>query len=149
MHTRMHDVKAGGMHPVTHRLYEAVQVLIRSSDWPQQARVASEANISSQTLNNWEMRGPSAQGLLDFQLTHGVSATWLLTGRGPMLMGGSTKRAHVAERHAEYRIWPLSEELLKAIAELPAEARSRVENGLRGQLGLPPAPAPAGNRSAA
>ena len=135
------------MHPVTRRIYEAVRSLTRSEAWPQQSRVASEANITSQTLNNWEARGPSAQGLLDFQLAHGVNATWLLTGRGPLMVAGDHTHK-VRERSPEYRTWPLSDELLAAIAAMDLEARRRIENGLRGQLGLPMLPI-IGNRPAA
>jgi hypothetical protein len=121
------------MHPVARRIYEAVQVLIRADDMPPPSRVASEANVSQQTLKNWESRGPSAQGVLDFQLTHGVSATWLLTGYGPLMVGGgkptAPRVAAVAEPTAQYHAWPFTPELLARLAGVGAEERRRLENG--------------------
>ena len=124
------------MHPVTRRLYEAVQALTGAATFPPPGRVASEANISHQTLNNWHERGPSAQGLLDFQLAHGVNATWLLTGYGPQMIDASRQRIS-AERNASYRVWPLSDELVDTLRRVDAETRRRLENSIRGQLDMP------------
>lgn len=130
------------MHPVTRRLYEAVRALIKSDDMPLPSRVANEANVSQQTLKHWESRGPSAQGLLDFQLAHGVNASWLLTGYGPLMVGGTSPKGHrsstqLEEPAARYQVWPLTPELLARLAAVDAEERRRLENGMRGQLDMP------------
>lgn len=140
------------MHPVTRRLYEAVRVLVRSEDMPPPSRVASEANISQQTLKNWESRGPSAQGMLDFQLAHGVNANWLLTGYGPLMVGDAPpkgqRHARAEEPEARYYAWPFTPELLARLAAVDPEERRRLENSVRGQLDMPLL-ASAGNADAA
>lgn len=128
------------MHPVTKRIYEAVQLLTKSKALPPPARVASEANISLQTLTNWHARGPSAQGLLDFQLAHGFNATWLLTGHGPQLIG-TAGVVEVAAPAGSFERWPLSAELLATLSRLEPNERRRIENGLRGQLDMTLLPA--------
>lgn len=151
---RIQGVPADDIHPVTKRLYEAVRVLVRSEDMPLPSRVASEANISQQTLKHWESRGPSAQGLLDFQLAHGVNATWLLTGYGPLMVGGPApakghhRNVPAEEPPGRYDAWPLSPALLARLAAIDPEERRRVENGVRGQLDMPLL-ASAGNTDAA
>lgn len=135
------------MHPATQRLYQAVQMLTRSAVLPKPGQVAREANISPQVLKNWEDRGPSAEGLLDFQQAHGVNATWVRTGQGPLMVGG-TSRLRAGEPPAPYDAGALTPEVLQALSRLDPEARRRIENGLRGQLELPPL-ARAANRSAA
>lgn len=136
------------MHPATLRLYQVVQHLCGLDDLPQPSRVAAEANISQQTLKHWEGRGPSAQGLLDFQQAHSVNATWLLTGHGPQMIDERRLQHQVAEAAPVYRAWPLSQELLKCIGALDPAARLRVENSIRAQLDMAALPV-AGNRAAA
>lgn len=64
------------------RLYEATRQLRQLSS---QTDVANAMNQSPQTLNNWESRGMSKKGMVLAQEVFGVSASWLDTGRGPML----------------------------------------------------------------
>ena len=61
------------------RLYEAASEArgIRG-----QSDLARALNTSPQTINNWESRGISKQGLLSIQNTLGISASWVETGFG-------------------------------------------------------------------
>ncbi len=70
------------MHDTMTRLYKAALEL-RQLTTP--TDVAREMRQSQQTINNWERRGMSKQGMLLAQAEFGVSASWLDTGRGPML----------------------------------------------------------------
>jgi hypothetical protein len=135
------------MHPATQRLYKVVQRLCKLEDLPQPSRVAHELNVSQQILKHWESRGPSARGLLDFQLSHSVNATWVLTGHGPQFIG-TLPAVRAAEAAARYASVHLSAELLAALAKLPEAELRRIENSVRGQLDMPPLPR-AGNRASA
>jgi phage repressor protein C with HTH and peptisase S24 domain len=70
------------MHPTMTRLYQATRELRQIST---QTEVANAMNQSPQTLNNWESRGMSKKGMVLAQEVFGISASWLDTGRGPML----------------------------------------------------------------
>lgn len=61
------------------RLYEAASEArgIRG-----QSDLARVLNTSPQTINNWESRGISKQGLLSIQNTLGISASWVQSGNG-------------------------------------------------------------------
>lgn len=61
------------------RLYEAASEArgIRG-----QSDLARVLNTSPQTINNWETRGISKQGLLSIQNTLGISASWVQSGHG-------------------------------------------------------------------
>lgn len=54
-----------------------------------QVDVANALNESSQTVKNWEARGVSKDGALKAQRRLGVSATYLLDGLEPALVGAS------------------------------------------------------------
>jgi phage repressor protein C with HTH and peptisase S24 domain len=69
------------------RLYQAAKDLREITT---QAELARALNQSSQTVNNWEVRGISKTGMLRAQAAIGVSATWLETGEGPMAVSGSS-----------------------------------------------------------
>lgn len=62
------------------RLYEAASEArgIRG-----QSDLARALNTSPQTINNWETRGISKQGLLSVQSVLGISASWVQKGQGP------------------------------------------------------------------
>jgi hypothetical protein len=51
--------------------------------------LANALNESSQTVKNWEYRGVSRDGALDAQRRLGISATYLLDGIEPALIGES------------------------------------------------------------
>lgn len=70
------------MHETMTRLYQAALEL-RQLQTP--TDVARALNLSQQVVNNWERRGMSKKGMLQAQEALGVSASWLDTGRGPML----------------------------------------------------------------
>lgn len=61
------------------RLYEAASEArgIRG-----QSDLARALNTSPQTINNWETRGISKQGLLSIQNVLGISASWVQSGHG-------------------------------------------------------------------
>lgn len=70
-----------GMHETMVRLYEAAKKL-KGLETP--TEVARALNQSQQTVNNWERRGISKDGMLRAQASLGCSATWLQTGVPPM-----------------------------------------------------------------
>jgi hypothetical protein len=53
-----------------------------------QASIARALNRSDQVVGNWSKRGVSQDGALDAQRAIGVSATWILDGRGPQWITG-------------------------------------------------------------
>jgi len=70
----------------TARLYQAAREL---KDLKNTSQIARAFNTSSQTIKNWELREISKQGLLKAQRIIGVSAHWLETGKGKMLLDRS------------------------------------------------------------
>ena len=101
--TLFSSAKIQVMHPQTERLYLAAKELKKVEG---QSDVARLLNISPQTLNNWEARGISKNGLLAAQKIVGCSAHWLETGFGPMSMSGS-ESANVTPALAGTRKVPL------------------------------------------
>jgi len=79
------SAKISVMHAQTERLYLAAKELMNVEG---QSDVARLLNISPQTLNNWEVRGISKNGLLAAQKIFGCSASWLDTGFGQMQISG-------------------------------------------------------------
>jgi len=71
------------MHPVTHRIHQAVATLTgKSSVGPTDvSQFLGLAN--SQTAKNWETRGPSSEGLVA-AAERGISVRWLRHGKGAM-----------------------------------------------------------------
>lgn len=78
---------ATDMHPTMARLYEAAAAL-PSGPITQQSDLARALIESPQTVNNWESpdRGISKGGATKAQELLGISATWVLKGKGPMLV---------------------------------------------------------------
>lgn len=74
------------MHEQMKRLYQAAKEL---RDTEGQTDVAKLLNALPQTLNNWESRGISDQGLLKAQEAIGCDAIWLRDGTGTMVRGGT------------------------------------------------------------
>lgn len=72
------------MHAQMTRLYQAAKDL-RGIEG--QTEVAKLLNALPQTLNNWESRGISDQGLLKAQEAIGCDAIWLRDGSGDMVCG--------------------------------------------------------------
>lgn len=72
--------RIGDMNQEMKRLYEAASEArgIRG-----QSDLARVLNTSPQTINNWEARGISKQGLLSIQSVLGISASWVQKGQGP------------------------------------------------------------------
>lgn len=83
------------------RLYDAA---LEMRGIASQAELARALNTSSQTINNWESRGISKQGLLSAQRDLGISASWLETGVGPKL---ERSRANIAAASIGSRRIPL------------------------------------------
>lgn len=69
------------MHIQMERLYEAAKKLKGISG---QSELARALNVSPQTVNNWEARGVSKQGLVTAQQSLGCDAVWVETGVGSM-----------------------------------------------------------------
>ncbi|GLR26532.1 LexA family transcriptional regulator [Limnobacter litoralis] len=84
------------MHIQMKRLYEAAKALKNISN---QSELARHLNVSPQTVNNWEERGISKQGMLTAQKTVGCSAVWLETGQTPMEFGSGQE---IAETNSDY-----------------------------------------------
>lgn len=74
------------MHEQMKRLYQAAKELRNTEG---QTDVAKLLNALPQTINNWESRGISDQGLLKAQETIGCDAIWLRDGTGSMTRGGN------------------------------------------------------------
>lgn len=72
------------MNEQTERLYIAAKALRRVDG---QSAVAKLLNVSPQTVNNWEDRGISNDGLLRAQEIIGCNAIWVRDGTGPMTIG--------------------------------------------------------------
>lgn len=81
----MGAMKATPKHPSMRRMYEAARRLGKL-DENELASMARLLNQSAQCVNNWGRRGPSKQARLQFQRDFGVSATWVETGDGEMLI---------------------------------------------------------------
>lgn len=76
------------MHPSMKRLYDSA--LHKLGD-RLQADVARRMNVSSQVVSNWEKRGISQEGAIEAERAYGVSAAWLIDGKGNMLLSGIPK----------------------------------------------------------
>lgn len=76
------------MHDQMTRLYEAARAAKRLDSPDSQSEMAQLFNVGSQYVYNWEKRGPSKDALLLAQDQFGINATWVLSGRGPMFVGG-------------------------------------------------------------
>lgn len=70
-----------GMNEQMERLYLAARSLLGIDG---QSAVAKVLNVSPQTVNNWEERGISNDGLLKAQEMVGCNAIWLRDGKGQM-----------------------------------------------------------------
>ena len=72
------------MHETMKRLYQAALELKDIDDPGRQSKVARLLNVSSQTVNNWEARGISKEGVLVAQDKIGCLAKWVQSGEGEM-----------------------------------------------------------------
>lgn len=79
------------VHATMARLYEAAATL--PTPITQQSELARALIESPQTINNWESpkRGISKGGAAKAQELLGISSTWVLKGRGPMLVSSPGK----------------------------------------------------------
>ena len=109
------------MHAHMERLYEAARAAGRLTGDADQTAMARLLNVAPQNVNNWEKRGPSKEALLDAQAAFGVNATWVMTGAGPMFVGGTAAPAHT---------WPFMRLDLDRILRLSPEDRAYVEGKL-------------------
>lgn len=53
------------------------------------SELARRLHVLPQTIYNWGMRGMSKEGMLDAQKILGISAMWIETGTGPMMVRDS------------------------------------------------------------
>lgn len=72
------------MTPTMTRLYQAIAYLTGKSEVGPTDAAQFLGLPNSQTVKNWESRGPSNEGMVAIALK-GVSLGWLQTGSGPML----------------------------------------------------------------
>lgn len=118
----MAAMKAKPKHPAMQRMYEAARRLGRL-DENELASMARLLNQSAQCVNNWGSRGPSKQARLQFQRDLGVSATWVETGDGEMLIAQPQKAPLTAEEPAQPNLFGAGrrrrlEQLMEAANEL-------------------------------
>ena len=99
----------------TERLYQAAKEL-KSLKNPSQ--VARAFNTSPQTIKNWETRGISKEGLLKAQEIIGVSAQWLETGTGNMILT-TTKTNSDAVFLGYIDTWDENTPLIKGEVKVP------------------------------
>lgn len=99
------------MHEQMIRLYQAAKEL-RGIDTP--SDLAKLLNQSPQTINNWEKRGISRDGLLDAPGIIGCRAEWLRKGAGPMEGDDSVSELSIAQERA-----PLPQKLLPSEVNIP------------------------------
>ena len=71
------------IHPTMKRLYQAAREIKGKEGQSAVARLLDE---SPQTLNNWEARGMSKQGMMKAEEILGCRANWLATGRGEAIV---------------------------------------------------------------
>ncbi len=109
------------LHAQMERLYQAARESGRLSGEADQTEMARLLNVAPQNVHNWEKRGPSKEALLDAQAAFGVNATWVLSGSGPMFVGGSSLQT------AE---WPFRRLDVRRLQRLDAEDRAYVEGKL-------------------
>ncbi len=83
--------RIGDMNQQMKRLYEAASEArgIRG-----QSDLARALNTSPQTINNWETRGISKQGLLSIQNVLGISASWVQSGHGQKFVLDKSNVSH-------------------------------------------------------
>ena len=102
------------MHNQMERLYQAAKELAKVEG---QTEVATALGQSPQTVNNWESRGISKLGALKAQTVWGVSATWLLSGEGEMLLAPAP--AEPAKDEAPFSFNPMRIRGVEAPATVP------------------------------
>lgn len=78
------------MHESMRRLYAAAADL--TPPIKGQSDLARAIDETPQTVNNWESRGISQRAANKAQRILGISATWLLSGSGPKLVGEPVSR---------------------------------------------------------
>lgn len=83
-------------HPAMERLYSAfIEAGLIDSERRQSA-LARLLNTNSQSVKNWEERGPSKDVRLDVQERFGINATWVDVEKGyPFLQGQEPESYHV------------------------------------------------------
>jgi len=84
------SIKIIPMHDTMKRLYSAVKTIRNVSG---QAAVADLLGEFPQTLNNWESRGVSKDGMLKVQAMIGINATWITTVNGEMVVCGKNEQS--------------------------------------------------------
>lgn len=129
------------MHPSAERLFSAVLRLRQAQGV---AAIAREVQQSAQAVKNWESRGVSAEGALLAQELLGVSAVWILHGRGPQMVqpvneaaADATDAAH--EVRAPSGTWDgrprtaaaLIDQLARLLDALPAERGAAAQAALQ------------------
>lgn len=132
------------MHAHMERLYQAARAAGRLTGEGEQTAMAKLLNVAPQNVNNWEKRGPSKEALLDAQAAFGVNATWVMTGAGPMFVGGAALQEEQ---------WPFKRLDIRRVLRLDLEDRAFVEGKLEAAVELAEArviaeKSQAGNRAA-
>lgn len=113
------------VHAQLARLYEVAKAAGRLSQSAGPAELARLLNISRQLVHHWETRGPSKTTIFDLQAEWGVNATWILSGSGPMFIGGSETGSSQ---------WPFKHLDIRRVQRLTPEDRAFLEGKLDSAL---------------
>lgn len=117
---------AGVMHDTMKRLYQAAEEL---RGWRGQAEIAHYLNASPQTLNNWESRGMSKDGMLTAQEKIGCSALWLKDGKGEKAVSWSSLNDHAELLEAWAYLLPAEKEaIIEQIRPMAAHNKAVLEH---------------------
>ena len=94
----IHRMPPAQTHASFQRLYDAaLQVtahLSPSRRIQDEKGLRKALNLSPQTANNWKNRGVSQEGAIDAQRNLGVSAIWVIDGKGPPTASNWTPTQH-------------------------------------------------------
>jgi hypothetical protein len=132
------------LHVHMQRVYRAARAAGKIGDEDGVTSLAALINESTQMVENWHTRGPSAAGLLKLQAAIGVNATWVQNNDGPMLISAGL---NVEERralfggpvlatkaHVEPEPWPFPGIPWSRYRRLPDAERKTIETFAQGVL---------------
>lgn len=134
------------MSETAERLYQAARANGLLDRAMEQSSLARLLNVAPQNVNNWERRGVSKDAAIEAQKTLGVSATWVLYGLEPMMVGGDPFRGGGDPKWPFTRIGPdryfsASPALRAAIEESVERQLSAFDDDQGGTKSSPESPA--------
>lgn len=107
------------IHPTAARMYEVVR---EKYDETRPGFVAKLMNVSPQTVNNWEERGVSKEGMILFQDITGCMVSWLATGTGQKYDNRNTERAPTLSHGVPVLTWIQAGKFSEVISNPPEDA---------------------------